>query len=207
MPKYSWKQKHVRKLLSKMKKNKAFEYSLSGNYDTDSVFSFLGRMQDDYPQYTGRYNIALYHFKGQTRILFQPGPEMGKCIKATKVINSIAKKANRKKSQRSKVKYINDRLCRLCSYDYAAARRGYSRKADAYTIYGCLVRGKAVCAGYSRSFRAIAVRCGIRSKFGRSPNHVWNKVKIGKRWYHVDVTWNDCQKHNKTKYLLKKKHR
>jgi len=36
-------------------------------------------------------------------------------------------------------------------------------------------------------------------------NHIWNKVKVGKKWLHVDVTWNDCT--HSTKYLLKSSHK
>ena len=92
---------------------------------------------------------------------------------------------------------VNDQLCKICSY-------GSTRNSKAYTAYGCLVKHKAVCSGYTDAFAAIMTELGIKNDYGHSPNHVWNKVKIGKKWYHVDVTWNDTT--HSGRYLLKKSH-
>jgi len=104
---------------------------------------------------------------------------------------------------------VNNSLCDICSYDYRSFYGKYNTDSgnhpDAGTAYGCLVRHKAVCEGYAEAFRLIMDRLKIPNKLASSKDHTWNKVKLGGKWYHVDVTWNDGT--NRSKYLLTKKHR
>lgn len=208
-PVYSWKQNDVRNIVNLASKNRTFSYTFRGNYDIQKMYDFLGNIDEDFPQYTRRYTRSSSWDDGKFTVTYTPNKKtMAKYTKATKAINSIVKGAKKKKSVRAKVKYINKRLCKTCSYDYTSyrnRRRGKPVNSDTYSFYGCLVRHKAVCAGYSEAFKLIAVQCGIPNTYGCSPNHRWNKVKIGERWYHVDVTWNDCTHSNR--YLLKKSHK
>lgn len=192
----------VRPLISKMKKNRKFTYRMKGCYNEIDVRSkFLSPLYEDYPQYSGRYDVQFKTTENYTDLKFIPNKkDIKKCKKLTKVIDSIARGANKKKGTKAKVKYINDRMCKICSYTSGA--RGH----DDYTAYGCLVKHRAVCMGYAHAFRAIAVQCKIPVTYEGSSkiNHVWNKVKIGGKWRHVDVTWNDGAK--TSRYLLTKSH-
>lgn len=130
----------------------------------------------------------------------------GKAKKAAKVktkINSIVKKAKKIKGTKAKVKYVNKKMCQMCTYDWAAYRyNGNSSKYDdAYEAYGCLVKGKAVCSGYAEAFSAIMTELNIPVKYVSTSDHTWNKVKVGKKWLHVDITCNDCT--SSTRWLLK----
>lgn len=61
-----------------------------------------------------------------------------------------------------------------------------------YTAYGALVKGEAVCSGYSRAFVALARRCGLEAYIVHSNTHAWNVIKLDDgEYYNVDVTWND----------------
>ena len=74
-----------------------------------------------------------------------------------------------------------------------------------YTAEGALVKGRAVCDGYSKAFMEMAKACGPEAKritggagacyesdgLLGNINHAWNKVKLDGQWYHVDVTWED----------------
>ena len=205
---YSKTQKDVKNIISLMKDNKTFTYTFNGYYDNRNLQDFLFAITEDYTQYTERYSRTSTYKDGQVIIKYTVSPtDMEEWTKTTSAINSIVKGAKKKKSIRSKVKYINKRLCNTCKYDYDTYKHNKKASKKAYSSYGCLVRHKAVCSGYAEAFHLICVQCGIQDKYAYSKNHVWNKVKIGKKWYHVDVTWNDCQKRNKTKYLLKKSHK
>ena len=66
---------------------------------------------------------------------------------------------------------------------------------DIYNVYGALVNRKAVCEGYARSFQllmnGLGVECvGVMGR-GESELHIWNAVRLGSKWYSVDVTWDD----------------
>ena len=88
---------------------------------------------------------------------------------------------------------IHDYLVDNTEYDASAGK-------NVYNIYGTLVKNKAVCEGYARSYKYILdelgipciIACGIaQNKSGVTESHAWNYVKINENWYAVDVTWDD----------------
>ena len=85
-----------------------------------------------------------------------------------------------------KLKYFHDYLVLNCE-----------TSADdefADTVYGALVRGKAHCEGYSKAFSYLCNLAGIENVLVTGETyvpHMWNMVKLGGNWYHVDVTWDD----------------
>ena len=207
VPEYSTNQKDIKNIVALMKENKSFTYKFKGHYDISKMFAFLHDLPCDYPQYADRYTRDVDFEKDSFTVKYTiDKANFNKAVKTEKVINSIVKKAKKKKGARAKIKYVNTRMCNLCRYDYDTYRRTKKYSTDAYTAYGCLVRHKAVCSGYAEAFRAIMVQLGIPNTYANGHNHRWNKVKIGKKWYHVDVTWNDTGG-RRTKYLLKKSHR
>lgn len=52
-----------------------------------------------------------------------------------------------------------------------------------------------VCQSYTLGMCAVLNELGIANSYAISDknamNHVWNMVKVGGSWYHLDVTWND----------------
>lgn len=84
---------------------------------------------------------------------------------------------------------IHDILCKQITYTYDP-----SPSLLAYTAYGALVQGNALCEGYSRAFQLLLYEFGINSTLVTGyagQEHMWNFVEIGGAWYHVDVTWDD----------------
>ncbi|MBQ8613751.1 MAG: hypothetical protein IJ416_05995 [Ruminiclostridium sp.] len=82
----------------------------------------------------------------------------------------------------------------LAVHDYLILNCVYDHEEKSYSAYDCLVNGKAVCQGYSLAYLYImrdilGIDCEIA--FSDSQNHSWNYLKIGKYWYHVDVTADD----------------
>lgn len=88
--------------------------------------------------------------------------------------------------------YLNDYLSENCEYDAQADNK--------HSAYGALTAGRAVCDGYAHAFQLLCKRLGIactvvegNSEFNSDAEdgHMWNCVRLGEDWYHVDVTWND----------------
>ena len=86
----------------------------------------------------------------------------------------------------------HDYLVSTIAYDY----EGYLNKQIAdtcYTMYGALVKKRAVCQGYAEAFSYLMNRknlpCGIASSV--KANHAWNVVYIDGKWYQMDATWDD----------------
>ncbi len=87
-------------------------------------------------------------------------------------------------SDLKKALFINDYMALTCEYDLT-----YSK----YTAYDNIVGHTSVCQGYAEAYWLLMNRLGVDCKIVTSwdLNHAWNLVKVGGKWYHVDVTWND----------------
>jgi hypothetical protein len=81
-------------------------------------------------------------------------------------------------------------------HDYIISNTSYTKdsgKSFRLTEVGVFLKHKANCEGYSRAYAILMEKVGIDVEFVESDEmvHMWNKIKIGKQWYHVDVTWDD----------------
>lgn len=108
-----------------------------------------------------------------------------------KKIEKILKELGIKgKSDYQKVKLIHDYIVNNTKYA--------SSSEDAHTAYGAL-QGKAVCQGYSQLAYKMLTDAGIKCYFisgkanngKRTEDHAWNLVRVKKKWYYLDVTWDD----------------
>ncbi len=91
-----------------------------------------------------------------------------------------------------KVKAIYDWICQNITYDYDNLEDdSYKLK---YSAYAALHDKKAVCQGYAnllyRMLLEAGVDCRIITGTGNGGGHAWNIVKLGSKWYNVDVTWD-----------------
>ena len=101
-------------------------------------------------------------------------------------------KDNEKISDVQKALLIHDRLALWCAYDLENLEND-TLQPEAYTMYGALGMGRAVCEGYANAYMYLLDQVGIDSYIcsSMSLNHAWNIVEIDGMWYHVDVTWDD----------------
>lgn len=86
-------------------------------------------------------------------------------------------------------------------HDYLVLNIAYQDNGSdgAHTVYNALMNGKCVCDGYTKSFYFICMASGIDADivmgYGHNKSgteaHSWNKVRIGERWFSIDVTWDD----------------
>lgn len=90
-----------------------------------------------------------------------------------------------------KLKFIHDYLVLNCENDTESPYNA--------TIYGALVQKKALCEGYAKAFSYLCNLAGIENTIVTGETvtgetnvpHMWNMVKLGGNWYHVDVTWDN----------------
>jgi hypothetical protein len=87
-----------------------------------------------------------------------------------------------------KLKYFHDYLIKNCVTDASDSIDIFSS-----TIYGALIKKKALCEGYAKSFAYLCNLAGIEncvvSGVVALP-HMWNMVKLDGYWYHIDVTYD-----------------
>jgi len=94
--------------------------------------------------------------------------------------------------------YIHDYIVNNTKYDYENYIAG-TVPDNSFTVYGCLVQGKAVCHGYSKAFKLLSdlslLDCtvieGESQASGKWEAHAWNIVRIAGKYYHADSAFND----------------
>ena len=92
---------------------------------------------------------------------------------------------------------LHDALVDKCAYNVKAAENT-SAYPLAFTAYGAIVNGSAVCEGYAKALKLLLDSAGLRSLYvtgeaasgSSSGAHAWNEVYVGK-WVQVDATFDD----------------
>jgi len=109
-------------------------------------------------------------------------------------INSLVAEAQKLSSAIDRVKFINDYLVDNCSYCLQAINEP-DRYENAFTIYGCLIEGSAVCEGYANTIMLFCEKLNIPcikvTGTANGSSHVWNSVYLNDRWWMLDTTFND----------------
>lgn len=89
-------------------------------------------------------------------------------------------------------------------HDYIAEHVSYDNTLNRFTAYDGLVSSAhtTVCQGYALLYYKMCTDVGIPCRFvggygttgGYRISHAWNLVKVGSKWYYVDVTWDDTDR-------------
>lgn len=110
-------------------------------------------------------------------------------------LNKIVNSAKKYKTDYEKELYVHNYLINTINYtDIVSINQ---------SAYSALINKKSVCAGYSKAFQLIMQKLNIVSYYVvgyAKENHAWNIVKIGDKYYNVDLTWNDTNE-DKWKYF------
>lgn len=106
--------------------------------------------------------------------------------------------------ERGMLSYINERICKMTKYSDPIPSGLDVPQRDATGVF---FNGDAVCAGYATAFKLVLNILGIENctlnndeKPENANAHIWNYVKVGGSWYHIDATWNDNASDN-TEYM------
>ncbi|MCM3162593.1 transglutaminase domain-containing protein [Metabacillus litoralis] len=171
-----------------------------GSFSKDSnvVFETLNSVLQDHPE--------LFYFSYKGSLFWSDGKFEIKYLYPTSTILSMKSQLEQKANQiisktitpgmseYQKVKAIHDYLVLNTAYDYDNYLRG-SLPEDSYNVYGALIKGTAVCEGYTEAMIYLLSKLNIETLYvtgtGNGEAHAWNKVKIDGAWYNVDATWND----------------
>lgn len=94
---------------------------------------------------------------------------------------------------------LHDALLTQCQYHHEAAAETQSERfSTAFTVYGALVEGRAVCEGYARALQYLLNDAGVQATVvagydRQGTPHMWNAVALGGKLYYVDPTWDDTE--------------
>ena len=104
--------------------------------------------------------------------------------------------------ENDKLKVMNDKRLKLKTFDAQFDYELTSLEAKVHKLYkaasglyGGLVNGKSVCAGYALILHEALKYVGMKSLCvggydGLKGGHEWNQVKIDGKWYNADPTWD-----------------
>ena len=91
--------------------------------------------------------------------------------------------------------YMNDHEKVKAVHDYIVLNGSYDESFMYYSDYDLLTKGKSVCNGYAlltyNMLSKLNIPVKLVSGFGSDEAHIWNMVKLGDYWFHLDTTWND----------------
>ena len=125
-----------------------------------------------------RYKVTVYKKKQSKR------------VKQVKQLEGLSKSV----SKLQKVKAVHDWMIKNVKYDYPKYLKGRLPRV-AHTAQGSLIKKLCVCDGYALGFKKIMkslkIPCRVVYGKGNGGGHAWNMVKLGGKWYHIDVTWDD----------------
>lgn len=81
----------------------------------------------------------------------------------------------------------------LWMHNWLINNANYDQSHTQYGPEGVLLRGKGVCQSYALAYMLLLDRMGIEARYvnSKAMDHAWNLVRINRKWYHVDVTWDD----------------
>lgn len=92
----------------------------------------------------------------------------------------------------SRAVWLHDRVAQIVTYE---------ETSNDQTVWGALIDGKCVCAGYARAYQYLLQMAGIKAwtvlgvsynpATGTAENHAWNLLWIDGHCIYTDVTWND----------------
>ena len=110
------------------------------------------------------------------------------------------------------IKKIHDYIINNTKYDTVRNDTGDSNYRS-YNAYGPVAEGYATCNGYADLMSIILSKLNYQNyKIAttkeeisyESNGHVWNAVKIGDDWLHLDLTWDDPVSSDGKDYLYHK---
>lgn len=121
--------------------------------------------------------------------LFKAGEIPDKTAEFNKAVDYILSGVDDSWSDTYKCRYLHDMIAQYVHYDMNYENPDMLIR----TAYGALVGGNAVCEGYTLAYNYLLGKLGIESHFIQSTKmlHAWSYVKLGKNYYHVDVTYDD----------------
>lgn len=167
-------------------------YTMVSKDDYGEVKRMVGRMDGllRYEHYVPQ-NLTNYYEYLDYYALSAQMPETYQA--AYDFIQPVIDTVNRMDTDSEKVKYLNDYLCSLLTYDkksVAGIIRTFAPHSEEL---------KVACGDYAHDFKFLCGAAGIPCFTISTTNHAWNMVYADGQWLHVDVAANDLYRQN---YIL-----
>ena len=173
----------------------SFPVPLLENRELADVFM---KLRLDHPQlfYAGTFKYRYYPDGSNAEFIPEYLFEKGKIKDHQKALQARVEKLARpmvKATEMEKLLYIHDFICQNVNYDKL-------KKQYSHEIIGPLGHGVGVCEGIAKSVKILCDALNIWCVIALSENnpekgvkyrHAWNIVKVDKKYYHIDCTFDN----------------
>ena len=173
----------------------SFPVPLLENRELTDVFM---KLRLDHPQlfYAGTFKYRYYPDGSNAEMIPEYLFEKGKIKDHQKALQARVEKLARpmmKATEMEKLLYVHDFICQNVHYDKL-------KKQYSHEIIGPLGHGVGVCEGIAKSVKILCDALNIWCVIALSENnpekgvkyrHAWNIVKVDKKYYHLDCTFDN----------------
>lgn len=173
----------------------SFPVPLLENRELTDVFM---KVRLDHPQlfYAGTFRYRYYPDGSNAEMIPEYLFEKGKIKDHQKALQARVEKLARpmqKGTDMEKLLYIHDFICQNVKYDKL-------KKQYSHEIIGPLGHGVGVCEGIAKSVKIMCDALNLWCVIALSENnpekgvkyrHAWNIVKVDKKYYHIDCTFDN----------------
>lgn len=91
--------------------------------------------------------------------------------------------------------YMNNHEKVKAVHDYIVLNSKYDSTMQYYSDYDLITQGTSVCNGYAlltyNMLNELNIPVRLVSGTAKGELHIWNMVKLGDYWFHLDTTWDD----------------
>ncbi len=172
--------------------------------EMQEIADIFFRLRLDHPEIFWASDFRVQYYKDSPNKIFLPTYifTKDKIRDHQKALEARRKKLAapmQKMSELEKEQYVHDFICENVQYDKL-------KKPYSHEIIGPLGHGVGVCEGIAKSVKLlldeakvwnIIAVCGNNPEKGIKYRHVWNVVRIGGTYYHLDATFDNTL----TKYV------
>lgn len=166
--------------------------------EPEELYNVFFQLRLDHPEIFWATGFRYKYYQDSPNLIFVPEYlfEKNKVKEHQRAMQARVEKLVRPvkdKSDWEKEKFVHDFICENVRYDKL-------KKAYSHEIIGPLGQGVGVCEGIAKAVKVlldalgvwcIVVICGNNPEKGIRYRHTWNVVKIGKTYYHLDVTFDN----------------
>ncbi|WP_322153983.1 transglutaminase domain-containing protein [Paratractidigestivibacter sp.] len=164
-------------------------YYTLGDEGYDFTFSFTA---------SGRYYMLFYFMDADNKVyylrtnFFITIDDADHPAVSTIVANAVEQaKAATDGSEYEMALWLHDWELKQLDYDYSL---------NYCSAESGLTRGKGTCESFQRIYQKLLTKARLENARMEGNGHTWNAVRIGGKWYQVDVNWDDDNGANSKSY-------
>ena len=160
-----------------------------------------------------RYMLQSYYSGTNTQLEYNI-QDYCKILEKIEYLSNVAQTNFAQKDEQ--VMFIIMQLMEYISFDKNYKQKDEQEVKELSSLKGALLEKNTVCMGYAMACEHCLTSLGIECKivagntkkqknyFPGEINHAWNQVKLGDKWYNVDITWASLEENKEVamKFLL-----